>query len=225
MIFPKCLLSLITATLLVATSAQDDGSIYGLRCGIPGDDSVTTGAAPMWLDLISLSTRAVEGINLSSEVLGYAASNAEGVISLSGDGTLLVLTGYGAELGFDFPASSSWSTVPRIIAAVDCDGAHSLTPSVARVCVGASVLFAAVATVVHSSASLWASKHTIFACTTVLLSLSARFPNRNIALEILLHSYLSHRYRHNDPHLGRVPRGRQHSRGNHVRWLVLLCER
>lgn len=85
----------------------------------------------MQFDVINPSLKAVEStinfpqstIGGNASILAYASSNAEGLVSTSGDGTLLVVTGYSTTVGASSPASSSWSEVPRAVATCSCTGA------------------------------------------------------------------------------------------------------
>lgn len=99
--------------------------VLGLRAGAPGSDDMETGAAaPYFVDLIDTATGAVEATLAlpPAAITAYAPSNAEGVVTASGDGRLVVVSGYAAPLGFLYPASESWETMPRVVAAIDCAG-------------------------------------------------------------------------------------------------------
>jgi hypothetical protein len=140
---PRFFLAAALASTLLAGRAQvprpdtsviPPDTLLALRVGAAdAGDELTIAAAPVFLDVLNVSTGAVlrtialptATIFLARQhaVTAYATSNAEGVVGASGDGTRLVVTGYSAPPGREYPASESWSAVGRVVATVSCTGA------------------------------------------------------------------------------------------------------
>ena len=133
---------LLCAALLRATSGafRAASSILALRAGVAGDGTLAGSlAAPQFVDELDAATGAL----LSSVALPTArsgaggpavaayVSKAEGLFGPSGDGTLLVVTGYDAPARTYFPKGETWAAVPRALALVNCSGGVAADTSVA----------------------------------------------------------------------------------------------
>ena len=136
------LLALAALTGPAAAAPFPPTSVLALRAGVAGDGALAGSlAAAQFLDVVdaaSGSVTATVALPSARGAAGAAApavtayiSAAEGLVGLSGDGTLLVITGYDASAGVYYPKGESWAAVPRAVATVNCSGGVTADTSVA----------------------------------------------------------------------------------------------
>ncbi len=104
------------------------GNLVAVRVG-DGTGSLSSTAAPVFLDEFSPAGSAIQSIALPTAVSGSnhmltlgGSSVGEGALNLSSNGKYLTLAGYDAEPGTANVATTASSTVNRVVARVDASG-------------------------------------------------------------------------------------------------------
>ena len=126
-------------------AAFGDGDLVVVRVG-SGTGTLASAAAPVFLDEYGPSGTLVQSVPLPTATAAGAApltlsgsATSEGALALSTDGRYLTLAGYGAAPGTAAVASTSASTVPRVVARVGADGAIDTSTALADAHTGSTV--------------------------------------------------------------------------------------
>ncbi|MEV4262430.1 ExeM/NucH family extracellular endonuclease [Kribbella sp. NPDC049584] len=141
--------SLVVSGLVVHPAAQaagfSAGNIVVARVG-DGGVALSGAATPVFLDEYTSAGTLVQTIPLPTSAVGAdrrltmsGTATSEGALSLSADGRYLALAGYDADPGTASVASSSTSTVSRVVARVDGSGAVDTSTAITDAFSGTNV--------------------------------------------------------------------------------------
>ncbi|WP_432890039.1 ExeM/NucH family extracellular endonuclease [Kribbella sp. CA-245084] len=141
--------SLVIAGLVVQPAAQAagfaTGNIVVARVG-DGSGALSGAAAPVFLDEYTSAGTLVQTIPLPTGSAGAnrrltmsGSATSEGALALSADGRFLTLAGYDADPGTAGVASTTTSTVGRVVGRVDGSGAVDTSTTITDAFSGANV--------------------------------------------------------------------------------------
>ena len=115
------------------TQPFTSNSLVVLRVG-SGDAALTSAGTAVFLDEYTLAGTKLQSIALPTSVYGKnrrlvlsGTATSEGLMTRSGDGKYLTLTGYDTTSGFAGVSSSASATINRTVAVVDYDGFVDVT--------------------------------------------------------------------------------------------------